>query len=67
MSVPEAAIPVLHLSLRETRRELQEMRELAEALAHALDHEVDARHGVRTLNARLTNDALYRAREAGLL
>lgn len=63
----EVAVPRLHLTLRDTRRELDAIRELAVELAVALDREVDARLKLREPDRAATRHALYRAREAGLL
>jgi hypothetical protein len=65
MSVDD--VPVLHLTLRETRRELEQLRELAVELAEALDREVDARYGRAELDRHATSSALHRARCEGLL
>jgi hypothetical protein len=45
--VHEHVVPALHLSLRETRLELERMRELARQLAVALDAHVDEAYGGR--------------------
>lgn len=67
MSVGDV-VPALHLTLRETRRELEQLRELAVELAEALDYEVDARCGmVKRHDWRRAAKALHRARCEGLL
>jgi hypothetical protein len=66
-AVHELAVPRLHLTLRETRREAVRLRELAVELAAALDREVDATHGVRPRNVAQTAHALHSARQAGVL
>jgi hypothetical protein len=63
----EYVVPALHLSLRETRLELDRMRELARQLAVALDAHVDEAYGGTRADALATGSALHAARLEGLL
>jgi hypothetical protein len=65
--VHEHVVPALHLSLRETRLELERMRELARQLAVALDAHVDEAYGGTRADALATGSALHEARQRGLL
>jgi hypothetical protein len=65
--VHEHVVPALHLSLRETRLELERVRELARQLAVALDAHVDEAHGGPRVDVRATGSALHAARLEGLL
>jgi hypothetical protein len=65
--IHEQVVPRLHLSLRDARREILELHELAVELADALDREVDARHERRSLSAGQTAAALLKARRMGVL
>ena len=66
-SIPADAIPKLHLTLRDTRLELERMREFARRLAVQLDAHVDAAYGGPPVDIRATGTVLYEARHAGLL
>jgi hypothetical protein len=66
--VHELAVPKLHLTLRETRIELEQMRDLASRLAQMLDAHVDADYaGGPPVDRRRVGQVLYEAREAGLI
>lgn len=67
MTPHEVAIPKLHASLWETRRELADVRDLARRLAEQLDAHVDEAHGGPKANVILTGKALYDARQMGLI
>jgi hypothetical protein len=63
----EHVVPRLHLSLRETRLELERVRELARQLAVALDAHVDEAYGGPRADPIATGAALHAARLDGLL
>jgi hypothetical protein len=65
--VHEHVVPALHLSLRETRLELESMTDLARRLAEALDAHVDEAYGGRRSDSIATGAALHEARQRGLL